>query len=1684
MRPMSNRDSFNASPSASKSAICSPKPAIRRVGLFLATAFCLGLMCVAASAASRFSVASGNWVSTSTWSATSGGASGASAPVAADTVTIEGGFTVTLDAAKSATNVTVKNTSTLDAATFALTVSSTFTLESGSTFKQGGTTISTPGATRVFDNNSTYIFNGSQTGITGGAFTFGNLTWNSSGNATPTIGLTINGNLNILSGQLRASTTTNSRSHTVLGNVVIDGATSILIGSNNSTAGLTGTWNISGNVTIQNSGTLRGTINNGDGVFNIGGNLINNGTVEHGSGTGVFTVNFNGSSAQTVSGNAITTLQNVGVSNASGVSLSTSETLTGTFTLTSGNLTTNANILTLGSLATVSGGSTSSHVIGNLKKTAVPAAFTFPVGGATNYRPVAFAGTSGGGDMTVTNFDGVRSGLDGSKTLGTYWTLASAGSVSANVTWTYVDGDVNGTEANYRVIKIETPSGNATNFPTDANHFVTAGSNTFTVNSLSNFSDWTAGEPQAPTAVKLMNFSAVRQNGEVQLQWQSAYEADNLGYNVYREVAGQDANPANKVRERLTPALIAGSALTVGRTVMTAGQSYTWYDKLSNQQSKVRYWLEDVDINGTRTMHGPFAVASGRFTRSLTKQSATFNELNAGLDQTANGIRLTAGPARLTDTRRHSAMVATSADPNKQRAIAGMSAVKLSVHKDGWYRVSQAELVAAGLDSNVTASQLQLYLNGVQVPINVSGNQNQFTSSDAIEFYGRGLDTPNTDARVYYLIAGAGAGLRINHSQATVDQSPGAQGFDYTVARQEKLIYFAGLNNGDAENFFGRVVNTSPVSQTLTIKNMNSALTTAQGAQLTVALQGLSGQAHQVKVLFNSVEVGTLNFTGHENLVQNLLLSGAPVLEGDNTVQLVAQQPGSDVSLLDSLAITYAHAYTADNNVLNVSANSDAPVRVGGFTSATVRVMDITDPDNPLEVAPVVDVQPDGTFTASVQFQTSVTGNRALAFFADTQTGHPDGVTANAPSQWNDAGNRGNMVIISHRDLLNSVEPLANLRRSQGLTVKVIDVEDLYDEFSYGVHTAQAVHDFLGSAATSWTLKPHYVLLVGDATYDPRNYLAQGFNDLLPARQMYVGLLTTSSDDWLGDFDGDGISDLAIGRLPARTAAETSNMVSKIITYEATPMDPQRAALLVADNGFEGSSSALQPLLPAGMPVQTINRSSGSDSDIHAQIISGINQGPRLVNYSGHGSNGVWTGASILSTPDTATLTNGNRLPLFVMMTCLNGVFQDAYSDSLSEGLMKAQQGGSVAVWASSGMTEPSAQDAINQELYRQLFNGQGATLGDAVRAAKLATGDTDVRMTWTLFGDPAMRMAPATPTAAPASISGTVTTADGQALAGVTVQLAGARTATTVTDTLGAYHFNNMEANNLYTVTPQFANYQFSPASRTFSLVGNKTDAVFTAIPDAVQGTNAIDSSEFFVRQQYRDFLGREPEPGGFDYWTGQINGCNGDTDCLRTRRLDVSAAFFMSREFQESGSYIYRLYQGALGRQLNYAEFSADRPQVIGGPGLDASKTAFANAFVERAEFVQRYGEQTTAEGFVDALLQTAGSDLSSTRGDLINRYNAGGNVNQSRALVVRALADNAAFSSRVYNQSFVLMEYFGYLHRNPDGDGYNFWLNVLDSGDRGNYRGMVCSFITSAEYQRRFGSVVTRSNTECGR
>jgi hypothetical protein len=238
--------------------------------------------------------------------------------------------------------------------------------------------------------------------------------------------------------------------------------------------------------------------------------------------------------------------------------------------------------------------------------------------------------------------------------------------------------------------------------------------------------------------------------------------------------------------------------------------------------------------------------------------------------------------------------------------------------------------------------------------------------------------------------------------------------------------------------------------------------------------------------------------------------------------------------------------------------------------------------------------------------------------------------------------------------------------------------------------------------------------------------------------------LETASDDWFADFDEDGLPDMAVGRLPVRTAGDASMLAKRIVNYEISNSGAwTKQVLLVAGTDdatdpFTSYIAAVQELIPGTQTVAVI--SQGNDADAHGDLITALNAGQSLINYVGHGSDEVWADG-LLSSSDVAALTNGSQTPFLISMTCLNGYFQDVYTVSLAKAIVLAPAGGAVAAWASSGLTDSAGQSILNQAMISQLYGSKSRTIGEAAASAKRAVHNLDIRRTWILLGDPATKL-------------------------------------------------------------------------------------------------------------------------------------------------------------------------------------------------------------------------------------------------------------------------------------------------------------------------------------------------------
>lgn len=1310
------------------------------------------------------------------------------------TVNLTAGQTLTLNANRAPDGNLVMTSGTFDVSTFTFNRSGaggSFTMAAGTTLRVGGAN-NFPANYTTTTLNAASTVNYYRTNIqTVSARTYGNLVISGSNTKTTAGATNVAGNLTITDGPTFSVTNTLN----VTGTTTVGGGTSGTL----NLANTTGAKLFTGLVTVNAGGTWTEAAAE-DIIFR--GGITNNGTFTASTGihefnvnnqalTGTFTIpvvtvtgvtltnnnsltvnnNLSGTGGLTQAANAtlnvggtaaITTLTATAVDNTVNYTGAAAQTIPGTtyyyLNFTGGAKTTNgATGLTVAAGGAFDQGCT----------VAFTAAGTFTVNGSyINCNSSTLGGT---GNLTVggiaVNGGGTFDYIGAAGSTPTI-TIGTAGVVNNGIMRVWGGGRVGGEPqcpsasqvsitagasrswsgtGNFHLTNVRVTNQNAT-VPITAWNSTNVAGNT----GLWTFTTGTC-EFNSPTAVKVNSFAATRTADGVRISLKTSRDVNNLGFNLYREVEGK--------RVKLNASLLAGTALMGGAgTSFTAGQSRRWLDR--GGQVGAVYWLEEVDLSGAKTWYGPAVAAAGVMdAKTLAAGSGPAQALLAthpraspagALDE---DLEAALTLARVGKAGTGSALLKATAKPvppsptpaptptpqaQTQFALAAGAAVRLDVKAEGWYRVTQPQLLAAGLSPRVDPRTLQLFVNGAQLPIHVeSAVEGTFGEQDAVHFYGLGIDSTWSDKQAYWLVAGSGYGLRMVAASGAAGTARGRAGnsFPATIAWKPRTLYFAALLNGDGNNFFGPVVTDEPTSQELAVSRLDAS---GGPSSLQVKLQGGTAGPHAVRVALNGTVLGTALFSGQESGVATFPV---PALnEGANILTLTSSSP-DDVSAVDEVRLTYPHRYTAEGDALRFTAQAGVPVTIDGFSAPSITVIDVTDPASPS----LVKGQASGSGSNfALTILPAGGGTRTLLAVAASQVRTPT-LDPNGPSSWHAAQDGYDLVIVGHASLLANASPLAALRQSQGLKVATIDVQDLYDEFGFGVKSPHAIKAFLATARSNWQVKPRFVLLLGNGTFDPRGFLETGVPDLVPAKMVDTRLLETASDDWFVDFDDDGLPDMAIGRLPAESAAEANRMVGRTVAYDP-PVEAawgNRVLLVSGENqepkdDFASLSAAVKAVLPGEIVVTELVH--GATPNPASSLVSAINAGQVLVNYIGHGSTEVW-GGGLFDFSAALGLSNGTMSPVVLSMTCLNGSFHDVYTAPLGKALLNAPGGGAVAVWASSGLSEPGPQSAINKALVRSLYANPGMTIGQAAAAAKAATGDLDVRRTWILLGDPSAHL-------------------------------------------------------------------------------------------------------------------------------------------------------------------------------------------------------------------------------------------------------------------------------------------------------------------------------------------------------
>lgn len=853
---------------------------------------------------------------------------------------------------------------------------------------------------------------------------------------------------------------------------------------------------------------------------------------------------------------------------------------------------------------------------------------------------------------------------------------------------------------------------------------------------LNDFFDFTAGA----TYALISRFRAFESRGHVLVEWKTAAEAGTLGFDLER------FNPRTgrwrRLNSGILPALLGSPQ----------GGRYQFVDEKADpgptRQKILRYRIREIDASGENRTYGPFAVRVER--ESTLGEEATL-ELVDGF-----GSR----PHSLPILQLESLAVAANEeqDAAKQMALPGGDkpaavAVKLRVPERGLYYVDPERLAgllgasAETLREALQAGRLSLRNLGRDIPWWSPGN------GAGLYFVGEPIDSIYTRDNVYRLSLDRGAQMKQSSGGRPSPVAP--QPFiDSVEVEQQRFAATAFSEDAESDYWYWDFVfagNSIYGTRTFALPLSSVA---AGSAMLRVDLAGATDtmvfKDHHVAVAVNGFALGEASWAGLSRHRAELPVPGGVLQSGTNTVELrglLDPEVALSVFYVDGFEVEYLREPRAVADRLVLPGNGGV-VSVAGFTNDRIAVFDISDPHRTTVLTNLTVDPGDG-------FRVSFSSKRGARYLVTALSAaiEPEASLDRSSDLGKVEG--VDYLIIAPAALAAGAERLAALRRSSGLGVKVVDLEDIYDEVNDSLPSPHAVKSFLREVHKHWKPRPRYVVLVGDGTFDYKNYQGLGGN-LMPPLMVATGSGLFPSDNRLADVSGDRVPDFAIGRLPVLTAAELDGYLDKLEAYErAAPDDWQTTVLLVADNAdaagdFPRASNGLAALIPAGYTARNLQLTTnpGEHGNVRANLFAHLDRGALLWNYLGHGGLDRLTDEGLFSRSDIPALANGDRLPALASMTCAIGRFELPGLVSLAEDLVNSKDRGVIAAWAPAGLSFHSEAILLNEALFAALFprdGGERPRFGEAVRRAlqSYAAGTPQRFMLdiFNVFGDPALRL-------------------------------------------------------------------------------------------------------------------------------------------------------------------------------------------------------------------------------------------------------------------------------------------------------------------------------------------------------
>lgn len=739
---------------------------------------------------------------------------------------------------------------------------------------------------------------------------------------------------------------------------------------------------------------------------------------------------------------------------------------------------------------------------------------------------------------------------------------------------------------------------------------------------------------------------------------------------------------------------------------------------------------------------------------------------------------------------------------------------KISVTESGMYSITASDLIAAGADTaTIKPRTLRLTNRGRQIPIFVRGeSDDRLDPADEIIFYGERLPgetsyiNPFTDENIYWLSWNAGPGSRMG-TKTVLPNARNTQDYKVFLTRAhiEKDINFRrfrdinlaanqtyqefsqGLQTRsfnltelpplpDDSWFWSQL--TAPASKSFNF-NLAGLADTARPATVRLNLHGRSNTGHDCDIWLNDkIRLGEARWTGEtEYQLQNQELSQSFLENGRNVLRIM--NPGSpeeliDIILFNWIQVDYWRNFHAKSDVLPFAitplpdetgaVNPNFKITLQNFSTPDIEIYGV-DGTRYVGLKPLVDEKDfPGTYRAifrATQIRPKDANDPAIQYIALTRDQFlKPKIALDASSELRGTHNGADHIIITHSDFIDDVQPLADFRSQQGLRTKVVDVQNIYDEFNHGILNPNAIREFLKYAYNNWQPPaPTYVLLVGDTHIDIKNNI----NFVPTIRVQIPGFGSSASDHQFVTFRGeDNFPDMLIGRMPANNRIDARIFVERTIQHETTsPVGPWHKRLLMlagSDSIFHFQVNQLVSHNQLSSRYETeriyapykdtldLSIDEGITTPIARRVIDGFNDGASLINYIGHGGGGIWSDSRMLDFEDPEqNLTNISQLPLVISMTCYTGAF-DGNKNSLAEELLRSENGGAVAVIGATSIGLLVGDYILNREIFDVIFEGHTQNIGAIFAQSKTqflinSPGFLDLTEVFTLFGDPATQL-------------------------------------------------------------------------------------------------------------------------------------------------------------------------------------------------------------------------------------------------------------------------------------------------------------------------------------------------------